>query len=317
MPADEATRRRVVKLNPYQLRAKALVEQLHDHELGRVIFHLNQRRGFKSNRKVDRTGDNESGLIRLAARELNAHLLRDGHPTLGAFLAARHARHEEVRIRLAGAGKTAAYPFYPLREMVEAEFDTIWQTQARYNTSLADTARDSLKRIIFYQRPLREPPIGRCWLEPEEPRGYRAMPTAQAFRIAQDLAHLRLSQPGMPERVLEEGERAMLRGLLLRGRDLTFDQIRKRLKLAAETDFNLASMRKGKLVGAETAHRLGGKKTIGDEWYALPLEQQDVGVTAILSAKTDEEAVSLLVSLGIDPAAAARAVGAALPDGTT
>jgi CRISPR-associated endonuclease Csn1 len=317
LPENEAERRGLTQLDPYKLRARAIVDELKPFELGRLLFHLNQRRGFKSNRKVDRAGDNESGLIRLAARELSAHLLREGHPTLGAFLAARHARHEQVRIRLAGTGKTAAYPFYPLREMVEAEFDAIWQVQSGYNADLTDTVRDRLKHIIFHQRPLRDPPIGRCWLESAEPRGYRAMPTAQAFRIAQDLAHLRLSQPGIPGRALEEVERAILRDLLLRGSDLSFDQIRKRLKLAAETDFNLASMRKDKLVGAETAHRLGSKKAMGVEWHALPLEMQDVGVAAILSAKTDEEAATILISLGFDATTAVRAAGVALPDGTT
>ena len=316
MPADDPARRAVAKLDPYHLRAKALVGELQPHELGRVIFHLNQRRGFKTNRKIDRAGDNESGLIRLGARELNAELLREGRPTLGAFLATRHARNEAVRIRLSGAGRTAAYPFYPLREMVEAEFDAIWQSQANRNANLTDAARDSLKQIIFYQRPLRDPLIGRCWLEPDERRAYRAMPTMQAFRVAQDLAHLRLNRPGMPDRALDDCERIILRELLLRGRDLTFDQIRKHLKLSPETDFNLASMRKEKLVGAETAHRLGAKKAIGEEWHSLPLEKQDAGATAILAAKTDEEAITALIALGIDETAAARAVGASLPDGT-
>ncbi len=39
-------------LNPYHLRAQGLDSQLAAHEFGRVLFHLNQRRGFKSNRKT-------------------------------------------------------------------------------------------------------------------------------------------------------------------------------------------------------------------------------------------------------------------------
>lgn len=187
MPEDEVARRNIARLDPYALRAAALARQLEPNELGRAIFHLNQHRGFKSNRKMDRAGDNESGLVKNAARDLYAFLARDGHKTVGAFLAARHARREGVRVRLAGSGKAAAYPFYPLREMVEAEFDAIWESQAAWNPALTEATRDTLKRIIFYQRPLRDPPVGRCWLEPGKPRAFRAMPTAQAFRIAQDL----------------------------------------------------------------------------------------------------------------------------------
>ena len=38
-------------LNPYELRAKALDEKLEPEALGRVLFNLGVRRGFKSNRK--------------------------------------------------------------------------------------------------------------------------------------------------------------------------------------------------------------------------------------------------------------------------
>ena len=38
-------------LNPYELRIKALDEKLEPYELGRVLFNLSVRRGFKSNRK--------------------------------------------------------------------------------------------------------------------------------------------------------------------------------------------------------------------------------------------------------------------------
>ena len=38
-------------LNPYELRIKALDDKLTPFELGRVLFNLSVRRGFKSNRK--------------------------------------------------------------------------------------------------------------------------------------------------------------------------------------------------------------------------------------------------------------------------
>jgi CRISPR-associated endonuclease Csn1 len=317
MPADEAGRRSIAAMDPYTLRAKALTEKLDPHQLGRVIFHLNQRRGFKSNRKTDRGSNSETGVIRLAARELQAEMTGKGHATLGAFLAQRHDKREPVRIRLAGSGKTAAYPFYPLREMVEAEFDAICDAQARFGFVLASDLRDRLRRIVFHQRPLRDPPVGRCWLEPTEPRGFRAFPTAQAFRIAQELANLRISEPGMPERALSDSERQTLRAILLRGRSLSFDQVRKQLRLPAEADFNLATLRKQELVGAETSGRLGGKKALGEAWHRLDLVRQDLAVEAMLQADSDEEAIASLVAMGFTPEAADTAVRIALPEGTT
>ena len=57
MPADDAARNSLEKLDPYQVRAQALDQPLPLHHLGRAIFHLNQRRGFKSNRRTDRQAD--------------------------------------------------------------------------------------------------------------------------------------------------------------------------------------------------------------------------------------------------------------------
>jgi CRISPR-associated endonuclease Csn1 len=53
-PVDEAERKALVTLNPYALRAKGLNEALTPAEFARALFHINQRRGFKSNRKTDK-----------------------------------------------------------------------------------------------------------------------------------------------------------------------------------------------------------------------------------------------------------------------
>ena len=45
-PSAQGERKRLEKLNPYALRAKGLDHALTLHEFGRVLFHLNQRRGL-------------------------------------------------------------------------------------------------------------------------------------------------------------------------------------------------------------------------------------------------------------------------------
>jgi hypothetical protein len=52
--ADEAARKALQTLNPYELRAKGLDQPLKPEEFARALFHINQRRGFKSNRKTDK-----------------------------------------------------------------------------------------------------------------------------------------------------------------------------------------------------------------------------------------------------------------------
>jgi CRISPR-associated endonuclease Csn1 len=315
MPADEAERRAIAERDPWKLRAKALTRRLTPEELGRVLFHLNQRRGFASNRKADR-GNEEKGKIAEAADRLRAELARAEAPTLGAWLAERHAGRRPVRARLVGAGEKAAYDVYPTRDLIEAEFDTVWTAQAGWNPSLADDMRDRLKRIIFHQRPLRAVPRGKCWLEPGEDRAYRALPTTQRFRIAQDLANLRLNAPGEPARGLEAHEREVLASALHKGKDLSFDRIRSVLKLPADTDFNLQSAKRDGLKGDETAHRLGGKKALGDTWHKLPLVAQDEAVEALLEADNEAELIARFAAIGLDEAAARTASDVTLPDGT-
>lgn len=231
MPADPAARAAIAALDPYALRADALARRLEPYELGRVVFHLNQRRGFRSNRKTDRDNEDEKGKVRRAADRLTAEIARSGQQTLGAWLAARHARHADVRARLHGAGAKAEYPFYPTREMVAAEFDAIWAAQAQWNPTLATATGDELRKILFFQRDLRDPPVGRCWLKPTEPRAPRALPSTQAFRIAQDLAHLEIRRVGEPDEPLTGKQRDLLDALLNAGRDRSFDQIRRQLGL--------------------------------------------------------------------------------------
>ena len=50
-PKDKTECMELKLLNPYELRIKALDEKLTPFELGRVLFNLSVRRGFKSNRK--------------------------------------------------------------------------------------------------------------------------------------------------------------------------------------------------------------------------------------------------------------------------
>ncbi len=130
-PSDPTKRRLLVKLDPYEIRARGLSEALSPGEFGRAIFHLNQRRGFKSNRKTD-SKDSESGLLKAAITELRNKLDKENFRTLGEWLNHRHAQGLSVRARLRGATqKDKAYDFYVDRAMVEHELDCLFKAQAK------------------------------------------------------------------------------------------------------------------------------------------------------------------------------------------
>lgn len=314
MPADEASRQVVATYDPYVLRAEALSRGLAPFELGRVLFHLNQHRGFKSNRKTDNRGDNNPGVIRQAVDKLKAELTLRGFQTVGEYLAKRHKERAGVRVRLAGTGKTATYEFYPTREMVKAEFDAIVQVQSVHHPDVSAATFAELRKTIFHQRPLRSPRVGKCWLEPTEDRALRALPSVQRFRIAQDLSHLRLDEPGQPSRGLSASERRMIEAFLYKGKDRSFDQIRALLKLDRDTQFNLETIKRSGLDGSKTAKRFSDKKKgAGDGWNDLPLDIQDAAVRALADAESAEEAEGCMIVAGV-PAAIARRIRDIVPE---
>ena len=103
-PQDEAARKALESLNPYQLRAKGLDQALTPGEFARALFHINQRRGFKSNRKTDKK-DNESGALKTAISQLRQQLQDENARTVGEWLWQRlqagqgtRARYRETRL---------------------------------------------------------------------------------------------------------------------------------------------------------------------------------------------------------------------------
>ena len=200
MPTDEKERQAVALKDPYSIRKAALDKAVAPEDLGRALFHINQRRGFKSNRK---SGDNEAGVVKQSVAALEMQLMERKARTFGEFLADRHAKKETVRARRLGPKTSDLYEFYPNRAMLEHEFDLLWSTQASYNPGLyKEEKAEQLKDIIFFQRKLKPQEVGRCTFLPEEKRISKALPSFQRFRIYQELSNLCwLDKEGVAHRI--------------------------------------------------------------------------------------------------------------------
>lgn len=317
MPADTSERKKLVDLDPYVLRERGLNEALSLSEFGRALFHLNQRRGFRSNRKVDKGADKESGKIRGAVSATRALLDHDKSRTVGEWLAHRHERCEPVRARLRGLGAKATYDLYVDRDMIAQEFDALWENQRPHHPeALSDSVREELRDILLYQRPLKPVRPGRCTFEPDNDRAPLALPSSQRFRIYQELNNLRILNVGLRETAMTREQRDAIAVDLLRGKERSFDQMRRALKLPATTNFNLKSEKRDKLKGCATARVLGHKNCFGPAWHDLPLGRQDEIVEKLLS--TESEAVMtewLERECGLTTDAARAVANAGLPDG--
>jgi CRISPR-associated endonuclease Csn1 len=216
--------------DPYALRAKGLDCRLEAHDLGRALYHLEKRRGFRgrsaAERDDDKPGeaDREEGQVKSAIEALKAEM-GEGK-TLGAHLAA--LKTPEGDSRPAPERVTGRWLG---RDMIASEFEALIEAQKAHHPILKDeTFLDDLREMIFFQRPTfwRERTLGRCSLLPEEPLALKADWLAQHSAVLQAVNALRF-QAGN-QRPLNDEERAAVLSLAAQQPKVTFGAIRRALK---------------------------------------------------------------------------------------
>ena len=314
---DPAVRQSSVNLDPYQLRKKGLYEKLAPHEFGRAVFHINQRRGFLSNRKTDKK-DNDSGALKQAIIKLREKLDQEQCQTLGEWLAKRHDQGLSVRARLRGTTqKDKAYDFYADRAMIEHEFDTLWEKQKKFDSVLFnEAARVGLKDIILFQRNLKPVRPGRCTLIPEEERAPLALPSTQLFRIYQEVNNLRILSENLSETGLSKTQRDQVVTLLNFKNKVTFKAISKALKLSSSTSFNLEDVKREFLKGNNTAAILSKDDLFGEVWHNFDLSQQDIIVDRLLNEPSEKIVIGWLMNkFNLDESTAEKIANVSLPEG--
>lgn len=324
-PQDETQRKALETLNPYALRAKGLDAALSPAEFARALFHINQRRGFKSNRKTDKK-DNDSGALKTAINKLRQNMLETGCRSVGEWLHKRDAVGETVRARfrqdkvVKDDGKTRidkSYDLYIDRAMIEAEFDALWAAQAGFNPALFnELARSELKDALLFQRPLKPVIPGRCTLLPDEERAPLALPSTQRFRIYQELANLRILGDGLREEAFTRAQRDTLAQALEAGHQSFKTAIPRLLKLGGTVQFNLADAKRTELKGNITCAILSKKDHFGAAWWGFDEAKQDAIVLQLIKEENESKLVRWLQDeTGIDEARAESIAAVALPEG--
>jgi CRISPR-associated endonuclease Csn1 len=322
-PQDEAMRKALETKDPFALRAKGLDEALLPEEFARALFHINQRRGFKSNRKTDKK-ENDSGALKKAIGQLREAMQATGCRTVGEWLNARHqqglsvrARYRENRITK-DDGKTKiekSYDLYIDRAMIEAEFDALWAKQSELNPGLFhETARAELKDCLLHQRPLKPVKPGRCTLLPDEERAPLALPSQQRFRIYQEVNNLRLLREGLNEEPLTLTQRDLLVQALEANNKRSFTQIQKLIGFSGQ--FNLQDEKRTELKGNSTSAMLAKKEFYGSQWASFEEARQDAIVMQLVTEENEARLIAWLQNeTGIDEISAERIANASLPEG--
>lgn len=242
--------------DPYELRSKALDEELKPYQIGRVLLHLVQRRGFQSNRKTllgdmiddpdtlavfseeDVGGDDkEETAFKKDISVLREKINRSGCRTLGEYLhKLPDGEVKRNRIREGGDLRTD-------RKMYKDEFWAIINKQKASYPSLEEV-QENLFEIIFFQRPLKlkKDRVGKCSLEPNKSRAKKAWRLFQRFRYLQDINNLSYfdSYTGQWNRLNDE-DRKKLVSLFEKVAKPTVTIIKKTLGFSKNQKFNFES----------------------------------------------------------------------------
>ena len=186
------------KMNPYELRAKGLQEKLAPMELGRVLYHLTQRRGFQSNRKGGDQGDQESFNDGLEDKGIAGYNdtkeLIAKYGTLGNAGAVLGKDHIAIRKR------------YFKRGDLITEFTLLWDAQKVFHPALTDKLKaeigDGKSGDIFFQRPLKgkKGDVGRCTLEPGKQRAPISSIQAELFGVLQTINNIKVDGKNLDEK---------------------------------------------------------------------------------------------------------------------
>ena len=254
-------------LEPWELRARAATPggQLSLTELGRVLLHINQKRGYK-HAKADEAAEAEAegkpkkekeGYVAQVKGRYQA--LREKGQTIGQHFA------EELRANRQTASRGVYYTYrikeqvYPREAYIE-EYDRIMAVQQEfYPEILTDELIQRIRdRIIFYQRPLKscKQLVSTCEFEKKErvvqvkrinkdgveelvertitigPKvAPKSSPIFQVCKVWESIQNIRLYYPDGAERKLEQEEKQKLFDYLQKNDKLSLTALRKELKI--------------------------------------------------------------------------------------
>ena len=136
LPDNEEDRKKLAVTNPYEIRSKAVNEEVSLCDIGRALMHIAKRRGFKSNRKADKAED--SGKIKPAIKRFQETLEQNQAKTAGEYLYKLMLNGKNVRARLSQIDGKKDYELYMDRSMMESEYYKIMDFQKQFHKEIND-----------------------------------------------------------------------------------------------------------------------------------------------------------------------------------
>lgn len=199
-PVDAVEFEKWIRMNPYELREKLATDQLdftkeeNRFMLGRALYHIAQRRGFRSS-KGETLKEQEKDINENPAEEIriDSDLLKKSEEKKSKKLVAYMEEHSLPTVGKAFANlinykkRVRASEYQAVRSQYRDEIEYIFNFQKGLDANgeffrrIYSTGNDG---TIFYQNPIRSQKgqVGKCTLEPAKPRCPISHPEYEKYR---------------------------------------------------------------------------------------------------------------------------------------
>lgn len=203
---------------PYAYRHKCLHDCLEfncitdRHILGRAFYHMIQRRGFLSNRKIQ--NNEETGKVKESISNLTQEMHDAGYEYLGDYFYSLYNKGEKIRNH-----------YTARNEHYLAEFKAICEKQD-LDKNLGPEVVRQIEKAIFDQRPLKSQKgqVGKCVFEKNKTKCPTSHPMYEEFRMLSFINNIKIQTPNDDVlRPLSVEERALIRPLFFRKSKKLFD----------------------------------------------------------------------------------------------
>ena len=233
----------------YQLRYKALDNSVSNKEFARILIHIAQRRGFKSNRKSD-ANDKEAGQLLTAVSENQIRMDSNNYRTVGEMF------YKDSSYKECKRNKADSYKATVSRAMIENEIHLIFEAQRGFKNVFAnEDIEKKYTDIVLSQRPFDLGPgegspyagnqiekmIGNCTFLDGEKRAAKATYSFQLFTLWQNINHIRLATVSGDVYMLSDADRKIIFDLCHKSPNVTYEKIRKALSISSDYYFNALS----------------------------------------------------------------------------
>lgn len=172
-------------INPYHFRYICLTQKLdlsdisQRYILGRALYHLNQRRGFLSNRK-ESTKESDGKVI-TGIGDLTKEMEDSGCKYLGEYFFKLYQQGEKIRNHYTSRKEHYLNEFHAICEKQELDKELV----------------DKLEKAIFFQRPLKSQKgtVGKCTFEKGKSRCPVSHPLYEDYRMYSFINNIKIKTP--------------------------------------------------------------------------------------------------------------------------